>query len=346
MVARGILLAAAAVSALHAAPASACSMRFVSIFEQASQAEVIAIGRARRDGVAVLQVIKGYPSPGAVLPIVFGNTSCSPRLSPGERVLVFTRGDRLVAHYQSAVRLSARGKQPPRIDEATLQAELAPWIAATTPDAKAQILGRLLQEPQEHLAFDAGFYLAEHPELLAAVTPALRQGLTQALRTRLDRRTMPLSMVLARLHEPAAIPVLIDLIGSPDHGDSAAGSLEVLTNHHEPGYELENALMDEAPAVVQGRWRAWAAARQGVSGEELVRRGFSERGGAIDGSSAALARAVLTGPDLLTRAVAFEQCERAAGRSLFGFFNYSSGVADEFWATLARACETGRPHEH
>jgi hypothetical protein len=224
------------------------------------------------------------------------------------------------------------------------------------------------------LAADAAYYLSDRPGLLRGATDEERQRLVSTIATAHGRLLSSLAWIAARLHAPEAVPVLLaalDRLGATTYVEEIAIPLEVLTNHVQPldtisgvpteserfyAWRRRTDLRQVGATIAGGRiqtptgatrehWRHWLARNESLDGDALYRLGFAERHltmPAVD-DPAALAAAIRSGPDDVSRVVAMDRCEQHWGRALYHFPSYANGVAPHFWATLATACESGRP---
>jgi hypothetical protein len=364
-----LLLAFAIASVvLPIAPSSAhaCSMRRVSVFEQADRAAVIAIGRRLRGkGIRATDLLAGTARRGGVVEIEADpRSSCTPRMRGGRDVLVFVDAHRhFVAHYQSWI------DRP----DAALVAALRRYVGAASDDARRAILVELTTGGTD-LATDAAYHLADRPDLLRRATASERRRLVSAIATADGRLLSSLAWIAARLHDPEAVPVLLsalDRLGPTTYVEEIAIPLEVLTNHLQPtggvgtgvsegerfyiwrqrtdlrqvGANIAGGRIQTPTGATREHWRHWLARNESLDGDALYRLGFTERHLVMPATDdpAALAAAIRSGPDDVTRVVALDRCEQHWGRALYHFPSYANGVARHFWATLAAACEAGRP---
>lgn len=180
-------------------PAAACSKRHQTVFELydlAADVAVVRVGRiprARYAGPVTLRVTRRLKGGrGATLVARENNTSCATGFRAGRTALVFVGADRdPVGAYE--------GYQEAPSDR-TLAA-LTAWAAATTAAARAAVLVDAIAGADRALAFDGAFYLADHPDLIAALTPAQTAALVGAGRdSRVDEVRW---LVLARQHGAA-----------------------------------------------------------------------------------------------------------------------------------------------
>jgi hypothetical protein len=117
------------------------------------------------------------------------------------------------------------------------------------------------------------------------------------------------------------------------------------TDLRQVGATIAGGRIQTPTGATREHWRHWLARNESLDGDALYRLGFAERHltmPAVD-DPAALAAAIRSGPDDVSRVVAMDRCEQHWGRALYHFPSYANGVAPHFWATLATACESGRP---
>ncbi len=346
--------------------ARACSMRRMSIFEQADEAAVIAIGqRLRGKGIRASEVLIGTTRQGVVDIDADPRGACTPAMTRGVDALVFVDVQHgLVAHYQSWI------EQP---DARLLQA-LRRYVNAPDDRARRALLVELATSGNDQLASDAAYHLSNRPDLLRGTTDEERGRLIGALSRAHESHLHDLAWVVARLHDvagAAALVAALDRLGPTDYVEQIAIPLEVLTNHVQPldrvtgtasegerfnawrsrrdlqevGAAIAGARMESAVSVTHEHWRLWLLRNEALDGDALYRLGFRERGLTMPAPDdpAALAAAVRRGPDGVTRVVAMDRCEQHWGRSLHHFPSYANGTALHFWATMAAACESGVP---
>lgn len=349
---RGVALASLALaSALaSAAPARACSSRYVGLFERAEAARYVAVTRGLANGLRVEESLRGDARSFGVR----RDAACPPHPRPRERGLVFA----------STRRLDAEGDYV--VDPTAAQVEaVRAFVAAADDEARRQLLVRHAAGADASLALDAVHLLGMRPALLRAITPEERARLVGSIATADPRLHLgALALVLARLHAVEAVEPLVARL--EDRGPLAEVGLAVqlLTLHREPlagapDTESESerwatwrqrqvrALQMpwlepvEPPAdAIREFWRAWLETHRGFDPAALWTAAFRERGlRAPDRDDPeALARTMTRAPDDVLRTAALDRCEQLVGRPLSPYRYEAGGIPRWLWAERADAC--------
>ncbi len=196
-----IVVAVASVIAASAPRAHACSKRHQTVFELFDLAETVAVAKVRRMppaahglgpagdvDLAVRQLLKGKAGK---LVAKETNTSCAAGFAVGRTALVFVGADGWpVGHYEGYVR-----------DYAKLLPTLERYAAATTEADRGQVVIDALGDPA--MAEEAGWWIVDHPELLARLDAVAIERVRVAADTS-RWASSQLTAILVRLHRPVA----------------------------------------------------------------------------------------------------------------------------------------------
>lgn len=200
-------LAVALVAAVVAAPSvsDACSSRHQSVFEMFDEAATVAevvVGKVpppRKAGPVRLRVRRTLKGAGkAALTTGETNTSCHIGFRAGKRALVFLTKDGVTIGHYKGYREEVKRWVPP----------VSAWAAAKDDAARAAVLVDVIVAADRDVAYDAGAYLADQPQLLAQVGAEARARLIAAAETAHTHTMLP--YVLVRLRQGAGVAKLVD----------------------------------------------------------------------------------------------------------------------------------------
>jgi hypothetical protein len=350
--------------ALADAPAAhACSVTEIGYFAMADEASWVAVGRIVPGGMKpdellagtlrrrVLRVRAGHPS-----------STCTPRMRRSRPGLVFLYADAtLVGSYTGYV-------ESPGPD---LLTALRRYLGATDDAGRRAVLVEYATG-MGTLAHHAALNLAERVDLLRSMPPSERARLVAAVPTADAANVPSLALVLARLHAIEAVGPLVARAGHVRYVEQVTMPLQLLTNHRqelgverasesERWYAWRRALDHRSLAarstggpqidssqVAAEHWARWLDAHRGMNDGAIVAAGFRERGVSVPDlvDPRALASAIRTGPDALTRTFAWDRCELFWSRRLAPMQFSASGTAEHLWPAIASACETGVPYHY
>lgn len=330
---------AAAVSLAAAAPAAACSMGFVDLFEQVGRAETVATGTVVPGGIAVDRAIKGEPGESVSIPVWHDRegtkrSSCVPQFDRGSDVLVFVDGQgSFVAAYQSAVPLGSGRKRGSSRSEVVEAVER--YANASGPGT--EVLVEVATGADGTFARDAAWKLMNDVRALESLDDDQIAELRGAIE-RADERVGPLALVMARLGDRESAGMLVEQIGARRDTPRVALALEILLNHDLEAVRSSRQVADDQVESVRADFRTYLEDHPEAGFEQ----GYRERDRPVPSGREELAERVRAGPTRLDRVVAIERCEREVGRSLARLSRYYTGLTAEHWNELADACESGR----
>ncbi len=196
-----IVVAMASLIAASAPSAHACSKRHQTVFELFDLAETVAVAKVRwmpaavnghgpagDVDLAVVQLLKGKAGK---LVAKETNTSCAAGFTVGRTALVFIGHDGWpVGHYEGYVR-----------DYDKLLPTLEHYAAATTEAERGQVAIDALGDPA--LAEEAGWWIVDHPDLLARLDATAIERVRVAADTS-RWASSQLTAILVRVHQPVA----------------------------------------------------------------------------------------------------------------------------------------------
>ncbi len=282
----------------------------VDRFTKADGAASIAFVEVGRDAIRVIRVAKGprvrsLSTEGLVLRPrggQAGRTSmCQLVLPVGLRAIALGDG-RGVGDVIHLRRWPAAPPVAPRVHLRILSA----WSALTTDEARARFLVRHLIAAGPYSP-DAAERLLADAAIRTRVGPAERAALIDAA-----PNDFLAARVLARMHEPRAVPALLEHAANRTLRVRALRALERLTNHR---------VARSTDPVAD--WRRWWAANRGIGRAAMLRAGFGQRGVRVQLEDGGSLLAVTTQADELSRLVAADLCEdlRPAPRDRAAFLH-------------------------
>ena len=198
---RAALVVAIAALIAAAPSAYACSKRHQTVFELFDLAETVAVAKVRWMPPAVnghgpagdvdLAVVERLKGKAGKLVARETNTSCAAGFTVGRTALVFIGADGWpVGHYEGYVR-----------DYAKILPTLEHYAAAATEAERGQVVIDALGDAD--MAEEAGWWIVDHPELLARLdATAIERARVAADTSRWA--SSQLTAILVRLHQPVA----------------------------------------------------------------------------------------------------------------------------------------------
>jgi hypothetical protein len=330
-----LALALAALLAAGARASADCAIpdRFAE-HERAARVVVVEARASARPMLArllVREVLKGAKQP-RQLEVVF-NPLAGESFAPRRRYVVFLKSDGTPAGGCTALEQNGQS--------ASLVQALAGWGHAGPARGKAAYLVHF-GKGKDLLASSAALtHLAARPDLLREIPNEDREAIMRTLIAADDERAYPAAWILGRLHALDAVPVFIDWLSRAHAGANARpvqDALELLTNHHEPGYTPGRDFDLATQQQLRDAWQRWHLAHRREMHDDVMARGFAERGQAPVKltDAAGLAAILREGKDALSCAVALAACEQQAGTPETRLPNYFGGVVD--WPSLAVGC--------
>lgn len=302
---------------LRALPALAdCSP--IDRFTATEQAARVIVGRVVTTSgigqatVTAIETLKGPAQP-ARLKLAY-NPMEGISLVPRERYVLFLDA---AGHVMGGC--TSRALPNPR-EGAEIVDALRSWQHSSDAEARTALLVRLGTHGAKAIAEDALLCLGASPQLLAAVSSAQRDALAAVIPVTRDERAYALSWALARLHAIATLPAWITWLDQPQPGANSRPiqeALELMTNHHDPGYTLGRDFDSQQGALLRAGWIRWIEAHGKEPLSRTLMSGFSERvqrAISLD-DPADLADVYTHSTDLLTRLVALNACELRAKRA-------------------------------
>lgn len=314
----------------------ACAPPETSLFEQLDGARYVAVGRVTGRSLRAAEVFVGSARTARVASQ--RRAECPVAIQTGRRALFILNGEGdFVADTASYV-----------VDPSDALLTLVRTFAGGNDAARRAVLIQALVEgaPQ---ADAAALYLVNHPAMIAAVTSEERAQLVAAIRDVPAPRLESYALVLARVHERAAVAPLVARVVDTERPERIAMLLEIMTTHrvelggHDAPFESDRwvrwrrrsaeASDDFDPyAWIMNYWTAWLARNEPMelSSEAAI--------------PANLAATMRTGTTAMARIVALERCERVRGQSIAeNFARWAFGVAPQRWESHAQACEASAP---
>lgn len=251
----GLILTALLIIAaimVAATPAEACRMNYVDIFDQADQARTVAIGTVASGGLDVARTLKGRSRDTITIDVWQDDgqprTSCVPTYAQGTSVVVFLdANDRFIAHYQSALRFSARAENRQAITNA-----LTHWLAADEDSQRLELLLGHAWGSDERLAREATRYLVDAVEHFHLIDDEYRSRLREALSSE-ERRDSDLGWFLMRLGDSQAAEILESQLGTSPSDTRSSVGLDFFENRHEDEIESRDDLarvIEEGPGLI------------------------------------------------------------------------------------------------
>lgn len=329
--------------------ARACSGRHTGMFERAERARYVALTRALPRGLRVEESLVGRARSFRIRP----DAACPPIPRPGHRGLVLAEARVLDSDTEYVEDPSA-----------AQVAAVRRFVATPDADARRRVLVDLATGTDPVVARDAVHLLGMRPALLRDVTEVERRRLIATVEGADAHVHLPaLALVLARLHDLAAVEPLLARFDDADRMTAALGTaLQLLTMHRQPEERFDDVfderlrwtsirrhysplLSDLASGptlaqVVRRHWRPWLEAHRGADRAALWTNAFHERGLRVPDRDdpEALARTMVRAPDGVLRAAALDRCEQLVGRPLAPYRWDPGGVSNEHWDERAAAC--------
>ncbi len=342
---------------LQPSSVNACMTAHVDVFTQADRAAGIAIvqtdtGYSDKNGrVRVLEHIRGdendsyfinissLPKPGDdSLPIRLD--MCGSAMLKGARYLAFVdeKGRELNILNESLIRLD-RSAGVPDPEGAKMLMAVRRWVASTDANEKIKMLTDMVSHVSSYsVGKDAALHLFTNPAVLARATPEERSRLIAAMTAarHFKNRNNKLEWAMVRVHDQEALPYFLGRLVKTK-SKLLISMIELLTNHLEPTGEkiyppsritaYSNRLRSwksgqREPVELRdyvSRWLRWYANQAEVSREQMILKGFRERGLTVKSldDRAGLAAVLTAETDLVARLVALDLCEQTLGRNLF-----------------------------